>query len=1122
MMMEREKTLVVPIRLEALAVNQYFKQKPVRRWIMDYARLKDKNDPEPPAFDEAIDQHYFDHPDHWGVYLHWMVPAALRKGGQTEDNQTDFPPLPNRWLVARQHGDAFRYWLIKSDEMAADNDGGSAFGYLDIDGRVHTTRIGKSYDLASYDADIWAIEKATFQKIQDTSRTGQGPVSPCALNAIGLGNVNFLAYQPFVNDVFSFHDDLKEIRPRDDSPVTGPLHYFVAGWYSDPVEDVLHQGASKEVNNFIDALNWRVNGGEADQLKAFQRTLYYGRQYHVDWQKATHVADTIDKEGLQVVLGNNSQDAVMALLEKTDFAKDAGGGMLRFLKSFMYGLLPLAKEPGGQARFNREVYKTWFKAKSGGCSWALASSNAGDEPKPDVHDDIKELLTSLNERQEEIEALQVELEGLQKLFYDLWWQDQTGNGENGEEAGDKTEGFKQSDLARVIQDKIKILVQTKDDLDSLFRQLHTRLSGRREAPCPPPNDISAVISHLQKDHGLIQRAKPPFWKPHDPTLLIAGLGSKFETGSDEALVCLPAAQLLPSKQAPAAKLAGNSIICGLHEDFVSRRDQDEYQWEQPWNPYFLEWEVEWFPHAFESGPAESKTDPDGQIIKGRTFLTSQNNPLLRFQLEELKATVAEKEDKSADGALKSLQALVDDIVRQRPLSQNLAEFNNQLQVRATQLSIIPPDEELRALIGEQYQSHPMKRSSGSSHYQSIRQGHFKIKRLEVYDGFGQCLVLVGPQGLNEYRTFAPIMDNDLSPGGRTINSDHRIALKTRILEYSRLRFDYVDIEDDGRIMGIHQDVNPIAGWVLYNHLDRSLVLFNAQGEDLGELRIIRGKVTEIDLDRNIGKAFKAYISQIPTNAQLFNLFLNIIDETLWTIEPDAGMQEKHLAVWVGRPLAIVRTRLRFEVGGAGNIPLDLIGRPADDGPVALFKQAQQQLRDFQFNIRLGSRGIRQDGLIGYFLDGVFYTVHDLKAIPSDYAGPIRPIRQGLVVSGPDHWTQYLTLLVDPGAAVYAQTDFLPYTSLRLPERMVSQALEKVQVNFRYHCMLTHLNKTALPGERDRMTMPLPALRKGTWEWVENKDQRYDLECDVSAGQTLVEPPSLRDGRLFLRDPFRKA
>jgi len=1241
-MITKKNTLVVPIRLEALAVNEGFKGRPVRRWCMDYSRLLHRSNPEAPPFDEDIEIAYFDNPDNWGVYLHWMVPEALRQGEHEDKSEADFPALPNRWLVSRIIMDSaensvspIKSWLIKSDALGAETGGGSTFAYMDRDGRVREVKLGSSAEVDGPPWDLLKKEPATFY------RNHPEIASPQSLNALGFGDVNFLAYQPFINDVFSFHDDLSDIRENDKLKINGQINYFVAGWHSHPEDDALYQACMKkqisgnEVLKIFEAFNWQVtgtrSGTDADgyRVTALLRTLYYGRLYQVDWSSASHIETDLmarrrDSEmsvgDPAIALGNNAIDALTALLEKTDsptinedltesLAKadlsDKREGMLQFLRPFSYGLLQLLKETGGHIRLNQEIRKTWFKAKAGGLCWILEPENPSGPPGRTLKESVKTILEQLNVRQEEIEQIQRELEELQKLLYDAWWLLKLKIGKAGDEKTDaesiktQIEELKNSDLAKTISSLKLTLNQKIFELAKLFNDLLHSLSGKNETFSEIKADdidgIKKTLAELQeklhKEYGLVEKAKPPFWKVHDPTVLIAGISPPHDYRSGAPLVCIPADQL----PGTGTDSSNDNLLTTIfnhftaqYNDYVAQRQFGPYSWQwpwnplwvQPWRPLFLEWEAEWFALSYQRSGEESqkrfwkltasdyqlklepdelhdflKEKPKGQIIRGRTFLTPQNNELLMDQMEKLEEMTPQNDRQSIKFG--SLKKFVESIARPRYYSQSLLDFNNRLQSRTTQLSIIPGDENLADLIGEQYQSQPFIPPSGPSDCQGMRQGYFKINKLQVYDGFGQCLVLEESPESDSGGTFTPLADNNLTPAVQPLKSEPLIELKPRILDYARLRFDFVDAKEEDKIIDIQPDVNPIIGWVLYNHLDKSLVLFDSGGIYLGELRVAHGSVTRIDLDKKITERFQAVIDHIPTNAQIFNLFLNIIDETLWTIEPNASLQEQHLAVWLGRPLALVRTRLRFEICGfekrkfrkvvklAGGISLS-----KKENPV-YFKQAQQQFQDYEFNIRLGSRGIRQDGLIGYYFNKAFNTVHDLKVVPPNYAEYIKPINDDNLIPLSFFDPIHLTLLVDPRAAVYAQTGILPYTSLQLPSHLVDQALEKIQVNFRYHCLLTRRQMAAEEGGRERLIMPLPALRKGTWEWVEkqiaaeeggrerpimrlpalrkgtgerveNGEQKFfDIQGIPATGKISDETTLLREGRLVLLDPFRE-
>lgn len=75
-----EQPLVVPMRVEALTVNQRVRQAEVfQRWQANYALTRLHLSPEPPPFSNT-DLDFNADPDREGVYLHWQLPDALTAG----------------------------------------------------------------------------------------------------------------------------------------------------------------------------------------------------------------------------------------------------------------------------------------------------------------------------------------------------------------------------------------------------------------------------------------------------------------------------------------------------------------------------------------------------------------------------------------------------------------------------------------------------------------------------------------------------------------------------------------------------------------------------------------------------------------------------------------------------------------------------------------------------------------------------------------------------------------------------------------------------------------------------------------------------------------------------------
>jgi len=152
-----------------------------------------------------------------GVYLHWTLPAALTHGKATTDGTTEFPSLPNRWLVLRSTSN------VPIDERTGEH-GVDRRERLQrrrrrgLVGRRHLdptnlkfTRIGRSVDLQTWKESGGAA----------------------TLKATGIADVTFTAYQPGVTNVFGLYDPMTGV--AENANVT----YLVAGWYGRPGDDPL-------------------------------------------------------------------------------------------------------------------------------------------------------------------------------------------------------------------------------------------------------------------------------------------------------------------------------------------------------------------------------------------------------------------------------------------------------------------------------------------------------------------------------------------------------------------------------------------------------------------------------------------------------------------------------------------------------------------------------------------------------------------------------------------------------------------------------------------------------------------------------------------------------------------
>ena len=203
--------------------------------------------------------------------------------------------------------------------------------------------------------------------------------------------------------------------------------------------------------------------------------------------------------------------------------------------------------------------------------------------------------------------------------------------------------------------------------------------------------------------------------------------------------------------------------------------------------------------------------------------------------------------------------------------------------------------------------------------------------------------------------------------------------------------------------------------------------------------------------------------------------LTAIDETIWTTVPVGASFDQNLAILVGRPLAMVRARLQFQLQGA---PYSDPSWPntfsAND--CSQLPPPSSPLTGYEFGIELGNIAQLDDGLIGYFIGDdydQFNVVAESGAGSDGYLTPIG-VDNNYLYQPFDGTTQTLvSMLIDPRAPVHATTAILPDASVAIPLNFASEAISKMNVTFRVNGLLTD-QKLAPPPTPDGIIEP-PAI-----------------------------------------------
>lgn len=339
-------------------------------------------------------------------------------------------------------------------------------------------------------------------------------------------------------------------------------------------------------------------------------------------------------------------------------------------------------------------------------------------------------------------------------------------------------------------------------------------------------------------------------------------------------------------------------------------------------------------------------------------------------------------------------------------------------------------------------------------------------------------------------------------------------------------------ERNGDLLRISsRKVTPVCGWILPNHLDHSITVFDADGHSLGAVLLAGLDQTHpLIWEPTVAGDFAVAAPSLIPNPHLssfiatleaqtgdgpFTDLMQAIDSTLWTTEP-LGKRGDHLSALIGRPLAVVRASVALELSEAPATRQlwEDTGKPPDTS-----------WTNATFHVRLGDSDLRDDGVIGHFVlntgiaetdYGKFFAVHPKLGVTSGYVqdGSI-PADMTLAIGEIRH----VTLLVDPRGSMRARCGILPSKSLRLPRTFVAHALETMNVTFRVGPILNELSS---------LRMPLPVDVAGSWSWIANTgvalapfETITTISSATQQARLTDEPLHIREGYLKLSDAVGK-
>lgn len=531
-------------------------------------------------------------------------------------------------------------------------------------------------------------------------------------------------------------------------------------------------------------------------------------------------------------------------------------------------------------------------------------------------------------------------------------------------------------------------------------------------------------------------------------------------------------------------------------------------WQQPWNPMYLEWSLTWdssYKHMaptilsnWRFGDKQHSVDfkykgdikllsaspADEVVYHGRTLLSSQ----LANKISELNTKI--KDSGVSDGLFN--ESLV-------PMSQTLSGFGEQLLMRyhGLQLPILDKAGSLykdHELINGQNAWRPMV---AANNFYPVRSGKLTIAMLRVVDSFGQVLDVFTKVGglLGAAR---PLIKS--SAGLPTADADHKFELAPRIVQPAKLKFDWISAAESlkGRVTDSDPATSPVCGWLLYNQLEKSISVYNVLGQEMRVLSKKTGKAvesalppaetTEIAFDNSVLQKVFNYLQQTEGAFQAVqNQMIAVTDR----IQSKASRQQLTMTLPIGFPLAIV----------TGQFEVALKASPAKNQAWL----SKSEFVDIEFKANIGNAVSKVDGLAGYFLNNDYNTLLAPSAIDDDL---LKTVLKASDAKFKTRQVQKLTLLMDPRTEVNIATGILPAYTAELPQQIIEKALKVINLRFMTAPVITPVEK---------VTMPLLRNNDTNWGFVEGTKTLKTIIPETEKDQLKFKPIKATEGWVVLTD-----
>lgn len=534
------------------------------------------------------------------------------------------------------------------------------------------------------------------------------------------------------------------------------------------------------------------------------------------------------------------------------------------------------------------------------------------------------------------------------------------------------------------------------------------------------------------------------------------------------------------------------------------------QWSKPWSPLFVRWSVNYYPDS-------AVLEDEPSLRNWKMEETSQDYYFNGEILTDNPVIIQGQSILAPNGAMATASCcirhlgdtdLANEALNMDVLSQVLSGMNGKFIMEKTDM-ILPVDKVKSSNIKVGDTTLPVDKISSllkgyiprspffDDFFSPIRAGFMSIEEVDIIDSFGQLKEIS-----NTNVVIAESMRNNMPA------EQKNIMLTPRLIQPSRLNFRWLS-PDSNLPQHENSTESPICGWLLPNHIDCSIMVYDLDGNLLGSLQRVEldkpvvwkstpengggAGMLPKDMNSTLYKIISAILDVSDNeNTDILTPILKVIDDALWNINPNAANQYNSLGSYVGRPLIVVNSCILLEQKYIQKSFKHLeINSNTDNCTV----NSKIDVIKAKFDIQVGARVNHGDGVIGFFKDFDYSIMHinaDELQSKHEYFNTDNKVTLTLGDESPTN----LTIIMDFAASIDFISGILPTKTVKPSGHAVSEALNKLYFTIFSAPVLGDINEFAIP---------CPKLDGREWRWLHFSDSNFKDEQILSVTQQAYFP-----------------